>query len=813
MLNFWILWNNARNLHYIKKWNPRKTIRLADNKLQTKEFLGARNIPFAQTYAVISNPQQLEQLDFAQLPSKDFVIKPNHGSKGQGILVLKRDQQITKVQPEAQLARLWKQFKKSDSSPSHPSDPAATELQWSFKAQGKILSEYQIRRQCLDILDGQYSMTLSDKIIIEEKLIPGKGFQDFCEYGLADIRIIVFNLVPVAAMIRIPTDKSEGKANIATGGIGAGIDLGNGQVNSIFVHRKLYRNKFPSAYAHLKHKKIPFWDELLLLSSKVQYFVNLGYLALDRVITQDGPKLLEINARAGLEIQNIADIRLKRVLDKIEDLKIQDPEKGVQIAQTLFSKNKSEAIKKNQILYLTQRGNFKVLTSEGEESYPVLVQVNPHSKSNEISPDLYEKITSELKLPHLLELDSEILFKNLHYKLGTGESKILLGQKAVSNFLIKPSKKDERFVNILNPEKLINIELGELRQIDQRVEKYHKRYLLNSRLRPLNYLQELDHFIEAKGNYDPIFEYRFPKLELWQKWQEELLRFQEYLQNSSLKSPLLKLFRDKASEILIRSQLLHAYMHQDFAQIQYFNEQLFGNLDPQILAQSKEKIFATELDEHDSEKTLNAEKVREQLEQYLSQKNIFWVEIIESGSSFSRMSILLGKIPKIHISKNILVSQSELNALLAHEIDTHLVRYLNGSRSGWHIFSSGTAYYLRDEEGLAIWNALQSDPEGAENLAMYRKYYLLHAGKDRNFSEMVELMYALNPNRTYEGMFKSILRIKKGQILTAQATESYLWMKDKVYVDGYLELAKKSNTIDPKIYKGKIKFSDLWFII
>ncbi len=173
------------------------------------------------------------------------------------------------------------------------------------------------------------------------------------------------------------------------------------------------------------------------------------------------------------------------------------------------------------------------------------------------------------------------------------------------------------------------------------------------------------------------------------------------------------------------------------------------------------------------------------------------------------MSILLGRVPKINISKNILVSHSELNALLAHEIDTHLVRYLNGVKSGWHIFSSGTAHYLRDEEGLAIWNALQSDPEGSENLAMYRKYYLLHAGKDRNFSEMVELMYALNPNRTYEGMFKSILRIKKGQILTAQSTNSYLWMKDKVYVDGYLELEKKANNINPNIYKGKFKFSDL----
>jgi hypothetical protein len=40
-------------------------------------------------------------------------------------------------------------------------------------------------------------------------------FKDFCEFGLADIRVIVFNLVPVATMIRVPTKNSGGKANLA----------------------------------------------------------------------------------------------------------------------------------------------------------------------------------------------------------------------------------------------------------------------------------------------------------------------------------------------------------------------------------------------------------------------------------------------------------------------------------------------------------------------------------------------------------------------------------------------------------------------
>jgi len=45
------------------------------------------------------------------------------------------------------------------------------------------------------------------------------------------------------------------------------------------------------------------------------------------VITNEGPKLLEINARAGLEVQKVSNTRLQKVLDKIEDLSIIDPEK------------------------------------------------------------------------------------------------------------------------------------------------------------------------------------------------------------------------------------------------------------------------------------------------------------------------------------------------------------------------------------------------------------------------------------------------------------------------------------------------------
>jgi len=70
-----------------------------------------------------------------------------------------------------------------------------------------------------------------------------------------------------------------------------------------------------------------YWNDILLYSSQIQIFANLGYLALDWVITPTGPKLLELNARAGLEVQNVSGIALRSRLQKVENLRITDPVK------------------------------------------------------------------------------------------------------------------------------------------------------------------------------------------------------------------------------------------------------------------------------------------------------------------------------------------------------------------------------------------------------------------------------------------------------------------------------------------------------
>jgi hypothetical protein len=43
--------------------------------------------------------------------------------------------------------------------------------------------------------------------------------------GTPDIRVVVFNQVPVMAWFRLPTPESEGRANVTQGALGLGVDM------------------------------------------------------------------------------------------------------------------------------------------------------------------------------------------------------------------------------------------------------------------------------------------------------------------------------------------------------------------------------------------------------------------------------------------------------------------------------------------------------------------------------------------------------------------------------------------------------------
>lgn len=306
-----ILGMNARNFLYIRPHNKPSAKRRADDKLETKKILLAFDIPTPSLLATFYTSQDVRNFDWSKLPADGFAIKPARGYGGGGILA----------------------FKKWDG------DSGIT-------VAGETYTSKQLSSHIFDLLDGAYSLQyLPDKAFIEKLITPHPFFKKIAPIGLTDIRIIVFHNIPVMAMMRIPTQQSGGKANLQQGAVATGIDMRTGITSHALYHNHFIK-RLPDAKVKAAGIKIPDWDKLLLLAAKTQEASGLGFTGVDLVVdAQRGPMVLEINARPGLKIQNANLASLRTRLERVEGMDITTPERGVEVAKSLFAESFSEKVK------------------------------------------------------------------------------------------------------------------------------------------------------------------------------------------------------------------------------------------------------------------------------------------------------------------------------------------------------------------------------------------------------------------------------------------------------------------------------------
>lgn len=432
-----------------------------------------------------------------------------------------------------------------------------------------------------------------------------------------------------------------------------------------------------------------------------------------------------------------------------------------------------------------------------------------------MSQKLFDKIKENKRERYLDLYENEIVLKKSKFSSleSLADNKLIIGNKTASRFLVKPVHKTFDTVDIIDPKYIDPLETAELHLIDQKVEKITKRLNLSARLRPLNYFSELDKFITLHGKYNPIFRYKRPNEEKLKQTKEEIIKLTEQLQK--LKSPFKQLFIEKLEELELKRNLILAYSKQDFDAIALYNKKLFGEFDENLLKIAKEKVFALNEDNQALlGEPLTLSEIEKTVEKYLADKKIYGVDIVFSYTTLSRISVIMGKSIKISISKHGVFREKELLSILAHEIDTHLVRYINGVKSGRNILKSGTANYLKDEEGLAIYNASKILPPDYEKISVYKEYFLTKQLQDNSFIKSFELCKFLYPSKNMEKLFKTVLRSKRGLVNTGE-TKGIGFQKDKIYLDGFAKIEKrlKSGNNEEKLYKGKLKIEDLPYLL
>lgn len=368
-----VLGLNERNLKYLRPNNRKQARRIADNKIITKKLLTKNKVSTPKLLAQIRSLNDLENFDWKTLP-KTFVLKPKKGYQGQGILVV-----------TAKSNRTGK---------------------WILN-DGRTIELDDIKNRVLRILDGEYSLrNENDTAFFEELIICHEKLAQVAYKGVPDIRVIVYNKVPVMAELRLPTKASDGKANLHRGGIIVGIDMASGTTTTAVQYNSIIEYH-PDNGKILSGIKIPFWSKILELSVKCQVITGIGFLGADIVVDQRyGPMVIELNARPGLGIQIANQDGLRGRLNRIKGLKIKTIQRGVNVAKSLFGGDIEESIEEisgKQLIGVIEKANF--IKSDDDEKIAVKVKNDTGAFRTSISYEIAKKLGLEKTLEYFNNLD------------------------------------------------------------------------------------------------------------------------------------------------------------------------------------------------------------------------------------------------------------------------------------------------------------------------------------------------------------------------------------------------------------------------
>lgn len=297
---------NQRNIDFIGKHNKRSKFRLVDDKLLTKKIaLEKGGIPVPELYGVVEYLFQIESFLKEIHQRESFVIKPVQGSGGKGILV------VTGRDKEA-----------------------------FIKSSGAKINNSDIRHHIINTLAGLYSLGgRNDRAMIEGLIDFDPSLKHYSYEGVPDVRVIVFEGVPLMAMMRCATHKSEGKANLHQGAVGVGLDIATGRCVCA-VQNGVLVTQHPDTGAAFNTLRVPQWDRVIELAASCTALTGLGYIGADVVLDSKlGPMLLELNARPGLSIQVANQAGLMHRMNIAREIiaTTDDPALRIQLAKKRFT--------------------------------------------------------------------------------------------------------------------------------------------------------------------------------------------------------------------------------------------------------------------------------------------------------------------------------------------------------------------------------------------------------------------------------------------------------------------------------------------
>jgi uncharacterized protein (TIGR02421 family) len=262
----------------------------------------------------------------------------------------------------------------------------------------------------------------------------------------------------------------------------------------------------------------------------------------------------------------------------------------------------------------------------------------------------------------------------------------LIGRRDLTGFLIDPAKTTE-FSVVRSTVK------EDHRAVDRYLSEADESLMLLKHVKPTNLTEEWER-AKADTRYSPLFQYAQP--------EANLSEIEERLVSLTIDdSPIGILFKKKRKELLQRMSLIRA--RGDARRFTDASSVLFGVPTSVLITSAQATLRGRQASDlpPGPDDNLTAEQAQPLFENVLTEYGLHDWQVVIREHTVSRCTVG-GR--KVTLRKDATFSKRGLNALIAHEIETHVLTAENGEHQPFELFRRGFANYLDTQEGLAIYN-------------------------------------------------------------------------------------------------------------
>lgn len=336
--------------------------------------------------------------------------------------------------------------------------------------------------------------------------------------------------------------------------------------------------------------------------------------------------------------------------------------------------------------------------------------------------------------------------------------------------------------------------MPEVWEIDRQLVEVDNRIKFLMLVSPVNGTKAWKEF--KKNNYSkaPVFHYRMIPDD------PEILKRKLYnIKIESIDDPTLSyLFREKRAET---DKLLTMLAERESPDFLYGSLQLYGGVDNQLLSDAKnilEVISSKKEDNKNHREYFDANEFAELARRELLFLKKQWPGVADKVEIKDTIDSMLVDKGVFYIPEKTMMRKERAEAMIQHEIGTHVVTWYNGRNQPLKLLSSGVPGYEELQEGIAVL---------AEYLAGG-----LSAGRMKELAGRVIAVDSLVNHQDFVNTFELLtaqyhFKPRKAFFITTRVYRAGGLTKDAIYLRGFIALInflKKGNSLEPLLI-GKIR--------